>query len=102
MPTIVFQLPDGSTLDATTAGGVSIMTAAVAHGVPGIEGDCGGSMTCATCHVVVLHPERHTVFSEEELEILEVLQDDVAPGSRLGCQVLVRDDDDRVIIEVPT
>nr|WP_240537988.1 2Fe-2S iron-sulfur cluster-binding protein [Bradyrhizobium japonicum] len=27
------------------------MVAAIRHGVAGINGDCGGSMDCATCHV---------------------------------------------------
>ena len=33
--------------------GASLMEAATRHGVPGIIGECGGSMSCATCHVVV-------------------------------------------------
>jgi 2Fe-2S ferredoxin len=39
--------------------GQSLMQAAVAANVAGIEADCGGLMTCATCHVYVrLAPAR--------------------------------------------
>ena len=29
------------------------MLAAVTNGVPGIDADCGGACSCATCHVFV-------------------------------------------------
>ena len=39
------------TLDAPVA--QSLMRAGVAAGLDGIKADCGGMMTCATCHVYV-------------------------------------------------
>jgi 2Fe-2S ferredoxin len=36
--------------------GKSLMQAAQSGGVDGIAADCGGSLTCATCHVLVREP----------------------------------------------
>ena len=33
--------------------GLSVMEGAVQNDIPGIDGDCGGGMSCATCHVYV-------------------------------------------------
>lgn len=38
------------------ADGRSLMKAAVDAGIDGIAADCGGSLTCATCHVFVTEP----------------------------------------------
>ena len=101
MAEIVFRLSDGATRTAVVEDGTSVMAAAVANGVPGVVGDCGGSMTCATCHVRVLQPEALTQSSEEELDMLEVFDEDPGPGSRLGCQVRVSDAMPHVVVEVP-
>ena len=48
MPKVTFVGPDGSrrTIDAAT--GDSVMATAVRNGVPGIVGECGGNLSCAT------------------------------------------------------
>ena len=43
-----------TTVQAKT--GQSLMEAAVAGGITGIAADCGGTLTCATCHVMVHEP----------------------------------------------
>ena len=62
--------------------------------VPGIFGDCGGFMACATCHVYV-EPEWCDRVggpsSDEEREIL-AMTENVRPESRLGCQIWVTDE----------
>jgi ferredoxin len=59
----------------------------------GIEGICGGSCDCGTCHVVVapdwtpkLQPPQ-----EEEIDQLDELPF-IEPGSRLSCQIIWNDD----------
>ena len=101
MPQIVFHLPDGSIRTATASADVSVMAAALAHGVPGIDGDCGGSMTCATCRVVIVEPDALMHSSEEEWEMLEAFNEGPEPGSRLSCQVTVTDDDAQIVVEIP-
>jgi 2Fe-2S ferredoxin len=102
MSEILYRLPDGTTRRVPAAEGATVMSAAVAVGVPGIDGDCGGSLTCASCHVVVLEPAhlRTDDLSEDEREMLDCL-DDTVDGSRLGCQVRLGPDHIRLVVEVP-
>jgi 2Fe-2S ferredoxin len=53
MPSIVYVQADGSRQTVEASPGSSVMATAVAHGVPGIVAECGGSAMCATCHVYV-------------------------------------------------
>jgi ferredoxin, 2Fe-2S len=48
--------PDGSETTVEGREGESLMQAAVAANVRGIEADCGGLLSCATCHVIVREP----------------------------------------------
>lgn len=102
MPRIVFREPDGSERHVEADEGMSVMRAAVEHDVPGIVGECGGSMTCATCHVHVDDAWLNRVGppSEEESFMLE-FADDVRPQSRLSCQIAMRPDLDGVVLSVP-
>ena len=53
MVKVLFKDHTGSEQSVEAAAGVSVMQAAVTNGVPGIDADCGGSCSCATCHVYV-------------------------------------------------
>ncbi|WP_028080771.1 2Fe-2S iron-sulfur cluster-binding protein [Solimonas soli] len=57
----------------------------------GIEGTCGGAMSCGTCHVYVADAwvAKLPPKSEDETMMLEALADFVPlkPGSRLSCQI---------------
>lgn len=85
---INFTLENGSHEEVEAADGESMMKAAVRHGVPGIEGECGGEMSCGTCHVFVHSPwkERLRPQSADELDLLSV-DDDATDDSRLSCQI---------------
>lgn len=50
MTTISFITQDGTVKSGQASSG-SVMELAVRLGVAGIEGQCGGSMSCGTCHV---------------------------------------------------
>lgn len=90
MTCVKFRLRDGGERSVDARENESLMKAAVRNSVPGIEGECGGEMTCATCHVHVPSPWKDRVRppSQEELDLLEMV-DDVTNESRLGCQVRV-------------
>ncbi len=102
MPQITFIDPDGSsrTIDAET--GLSVMEAAVAADIPGILATCGGSCSCATCHVYV-DPEWFDRLPAPELEELDMLDTahDIEPTSRLSCQLRVTDAIDGLLLRTP-
>lgn len=99
--TVTFVLADGSELKIETAPGASVLQLAHELGVE-MEGACEGNMACSTCHVIVddKHFDQLPEASEEEEEML-----DLAPGlsatSRLGCQVIVTEDMDGLVLHVP-
>ena len=53
MPTIHYILNDGSTRSVDAKPGSSVMENAIRGNVRGIDAECGGSCSCATCHVYV-------------------------------------------------
>ena len=56
----------------------------------GIEGTCGGSLSCASCHVYFDQAdyEKLGMPSEDEVDMLD-LSFNLTPTSRLGCQIRV-------------
>jgi 2Fe-2S ferredoxin len=69
--------------------GRSLMKAAVSDGVEAIAADCGGGLSCATCHVMVDEPWRSRLpaAKADELSMLEMTAAPREDGSRLSCQI---------------
>ena len=90
-----------TTLEVKPAG--SLMQAAVAANVAGIEADCGGLLTCATCHVYVREPfaDRLPPPSGDELGMLEFTASERRPNSRLSCQIELAADLDGLTVDLP-
>ena len=78
------------------------MNAALDNLVPGIDADCGGECSCATCHVMVKEEWMATVGqpSETEESMLD-LNPERQSNSRLSCQIPVRDELDGLVVRVP-
>lgn len=90
MPKITYILPDGSEKVLEVPCGMSVMDGSTRNNLPGIVAECGGSCSCATCHVFLEHAEEDA-FDEpmdEESELVEFLED-AAHNSRLSCQLIV-------------
>jgi ferredoxin, 2Fe-2S len=83
--------------------GQSLMQAAVAANIQGIEADCGGMMTCGTCHVYVREPHasRLPPRSGDEDGMLEFTAAPRRPNSRLSCQIQLDDGLDGLTVELP-
>ena len=79
----------------------SLMELGRRHDVPGVIGDCGGFMACATCHVHVEPEWREAVgpASGEERDLIEMTKDP-RPESRLGCQLWVTPELDGLRVRV--
>jgi 2Fe-2S ferredoxin len=82
--------------------GGSVMEAAIKHDVPGIDADCGGACACATCHVYVDEAwlARLDAPSDIEASMLEFAKN-VAPNSRLSCQIKVTPALDGLTVRLP-
>lgn len=102
MPIIHFHTPDGERIALDAQDGVSVMEAAVAANVPGIDAECGGACACATCHVYVDEswvgrlPER----TEIEVKMLEFAVA-VQANSRLSCRLVVGPETEGLTMRIP-
>ena len=86
-----------------TAPGQSLMQAAVDANLPGIQADCGGLLTCATCHVVV-HSDwqgKLPPMGSDEDGMLAFTAQTREPGSRLSCQIMLTPDLDGLQVTLP-
>lgn len=93
MATISLRLQDadGTARLITGRVGRSLMQAAVDAGLDGVAADCGGCLSCATCHVIVA-PEwlaRLPAATADEQAMLEMTAHPRQPGSRLSCQIVL-------------
>jgi 2Fe-2S ferredoxin len=91
MPRVTYIHPNGDRTEVDVASGQSLMLAATAHDVNGIVGDCGGVMSCATCHVIVEDAFAALLppVSETESQMLDYTAAPREPNSRLSCQIVM-------------
>jgi len=102
MPSIQVIKKNGDRVTIQAAVGQSVMRSVIDSGVDGIEAECGGCLSCATCHAYVA-PEwvdRLPAPTEEERSMLECAVDE-RENSRLTCQIVMTDELDGLEIEVP-
>ncbi|AYN86351.1 MULTISPECIES: ferredoxin family 2Fe-2S iron-sulfur cluster binding protein [Commensalibacter] len=101
MPHIVFIEQDGTRREVDAPVGLSVLEIAHKHGID-LEGACEGSLACATCHVIVDESwwDKLKPAAEEEEEML-----DMAFGlertSRLGCQIIMTEELDGLVVRLP-
>lgn len=82
--------------------GTSLMRAAGENGVEGIIGDCGGNMSCATCHVFVADEfvGRLPPPSEAETQMLDYTAAPRQANSRLSCQLVMTEEIDGLAVTI--
>lgn len=102
MAKITFITHDGIEHAVDAENGISVMNAAIDNLVPGIDADCGGECSCATCHVVVEAPWMDKVGQpgDREESMLD-LNPERETTSRLSCQIPVTDELDGLRVNVP-
>lgn len=103
MPKVRFVQSDGSEQFVDVETGTSVMAAAQQNGISGIVADCGGSCSCATCHVYVeaAFASHFDPVGPFEDELLDTTACERLCTSRLSCQLLISDEADGVTIEIP-
>jgi 2Fe-2S ferredoxin len=101
MTTIRYQTADVE-IDVEAKSNETLMQAALRSSVPGVIGECGGEMSCGTCHIYVGAPWNETIIpaSADEQELLEMI-DSYTSASRLACQIKCTDALDGITVEVP-
>jgi 2Fe-2S ferredoxin len=102
MPRVTFVQPDGTRTDVDVALGYTIMEAAIANDIAGIEAQCGGACNCATCHAYVDSAWVHELpeKTSEEIALLDYVEN-VRPNSRLTCQIPMSDELDGIVVYLP-
>jgi 2Fe-2S ferredoxin len=99
---VTFILHDERMIEAAGEAGDSLMEVATRHHVPGISGDCGGCVSCGTCHAYLdaAFAERLPPADANETEMLDNVLDPTA-DSRLTCQVRLGPELDGITVRVP-
>ena len=96
MPSVTYISAAGSETAVAGFAGDFVMETAVRNGVPGIVAECGGSLSCATCHVFVCADSVFPPMDDLEDDMLDGTAVDRAANSRLSCQLTLSDADIRV------
>lgn len=91
---------DGHQVAVDGEPGDTLMQLAVKQQISRIEGECGGELSCATCHLYVDGSQGFRPASQEEDELLE-LADDRTDESRLSCQLVLREGMTEIEVTVP-
>jgi 2Fe-2S ferredoxin len=99
----VFILNDLSEQEVDVARHESLMRAAVRNNIDGIAADCGGGLTCATCHVYVdpAWIDRLPPPDLDELDMLQFTAAERRSTSRLSCQLRIAEGLDGIRVTVP-
>ncbi|MEO8203637.1 MAG: 2Fe-2S iron-sulfur cluster-binding protein [Betaproteobacteria bacterium] len=103
MPKITYVLVDGSRSEIEAATGASVMETAIKGNVRGIDAECGGCLSCATCHVYVDEEwaTRLPAPEPDELDMLGFTAAERKPTSRLSCQVRLDASLDGIVVHIP-
>jgi 2Fe-2S ferredoxin len=102
MPKMIFIERNGVPREVEAPLGLSVLEVAHKHGID-IEGACEGSLACSTCHVIV-DPAwfgrlgRPTEDEEDMLDLAFGLE----KTSRLGCQIVMTDALDGLVVKLPS
>ena len=103
MPTVNYVLRDGTKRAIDVPNGTSVMLGAINNNLRGIDAECGGCCSCATCHVYVEDADMKRLKPADavENELLEGVAAERRPTSRLSCQIDVTPALDGLTVYMP-
>ncbi len=101
MPKMTFIDQKGNRREVDAPLGLSVLEIAHKHGFD-LEGACEGSLACSTCHVVVDASwfDALSEPTEDEEDMLD-LAFGLTRTSRLGCQIVMREELDGLVVALP-
>lgn len=102
MPKMTFVFPDGEKKEVEAPNGLSVLEIAHKNEIP-LEGACEGSLACSTCHVIVEQKffDQLEEPTEDEEDMLD-LAFGLTHTSRLGCQIIMSDELDGLVVTLPS
>jgi 2Fe-2S ferredoxin len=103
MTKVTYTAHDGTDTTIDGKPGASVMQTAVRNGVSGIVAECGGVLSCATCHVFLAleDVDAFPPVSEEEEAMLEGTAVDREENSRLSCQLVLTEEMGDIHVTLP-
>ncbi len=103
MAKITWKTEDGNEITVDVEDGLNLMEAATANNVPQIEGECGGCLSCATCHVFADDDWFAKTGEIDDIEdtMLDMTDVERRNNSRLSCQIVASPELDGLILYVP-
>ena len=101
MPKMTFIDREGQRREVDAPAGLSVLEIAHRNKID-LEGACEGSLACSTCHVIVDDEDfdRLAEPTEDEEDMLD-LAFDLQETSRLGCQIIMTDALDGLVVKLP-
>ncbi len=102
MSKMTFIKPDGSRIEVDAPLGKTILDIAQQNGLE-LEGACEGSLACSTCHIIIDDEdfERLPEASDDEEDMLDLAYG-LTPTSRLGCQIIMTEELEDLIVSLPS
>lgn len=102
MTKITFINVDDEKIEVDAQNGISLLEVAKENEID-LEGACEGSLACSTCHVILDADSfgKLEEASEDEEDILD-LAFGLTRTSRLGCQIIVSDELDGLVVKLPS
>ena len=101
MPNIIFKNKNNEKKISVDSDQLTVLEIAHQNGID-LEGACEGSMACSTCHIVV-EPYWYDKLKKASWDEEDML--DLASGltitSRLGCQIVLTNDLDGLVVTLP-
>lgn len=83
--------------------GITLMKAAISGDIDGVAADCGGTLTCATCHVMIREPwlSQLPAMSADEDNMLDFAASTRQANSRLSCQIKLTESMQGMEVDLP-
>ena len=103
MAKITYIEHDGTEHVVDVPNGWNLMEGAVQNNIDGIDADCGGCLSCATCHVYIdeAFVEKLPTAEDVEEDMLDCTACERADNSRLSCQITVTDELEGLVVRMP-
>lgn len=101
MATVTFIERDGTQKEIEAPVGLSLLEIAHKNNID-LEGSCEGSLACSTCHLIIAEEwfDKLTEAEEDEEDMLD-LAFGLTKTSRLGCQIMMSDALDGLVVSLP-